>query len=183
MAEKKIYKFIETALTNVPKEQWATSAEVSKALLTCPRAQGIVANRIHSYKILPSLQEEIVSSVAEIMQMKMLAVLDKIDSVYYVYYKVVLFVCSNYRKKIGCTIFSPEISISNFSGENEEEFLSDIFDRVTAERVPDESNTVIYHMDLEKAQSKFAAKLATQGWPEGVQKERTRRGRPNKNVS
>lgn len=178
MATKKIYRFIELALEQTEQKKWSQAAAVTVALLTCPRAQGIAANMIYRYKINEMYQEEIVSDIATIMQMKMIDKLDAISSVYYVYYKVAMWVCSNYRKKSSQSVNTPEKSFSDFSFQDET--LVEVMDRLQPEVNEGESEAVIHAIDLDKARQLFQQKVAEQGWPEHIQRNRTRRGRPLK---
>ena len=72
----------------------------------------------------------------------------------------------------------PEKSFSDFSFQDET--LVEVMDRLQPEVNEGESEAVIHAIDLDKARQLFQQKVAEQGWPEHIQRNRTRRGRPLK---
>lgn len=180
MSNPKVYFCIETALEEVPREEWPTSPKVSRALLKCPRMRGIVRQHILKRGVDLSYIDDIVSEVAVVLQMKMFAgILDVPKSVYYVIFRVSQLVVSNYGKKSINTSHSEEVSLSSFLQPGDDE--QDTLERLSSESAVDDLADIgEKKIDLDNAQRRLTEKLAIQGWPEEIQKERTRLGRPRK---
>jgi hypothetical protein len=179
MNEKKIYFSIETALEDVPRDKWPTSPIVSRALLDCVRLRGIVRRHIMKRGVDLACIDDITSEVAIVLQMKMLAKLESPKVVYYVAFRVSQLVVSNYGKKSINTSFSDEISLSNFLKPGDDE--QDALERLSSESAVDNlSDQINQKIDLDNARRRLTEKLAKFGWPETIQRERTRLGRPPK---
>lgn len=176
---KKSYYSIETALEQTPREQWATSACVSHALLECIRLRGIVRQHIIKRGVSLSNLEDVVSEIAVVMQMKMMDKLEKPKDVYYVAFRVSQLVVSNYGKKTINTAFSEEVSLSNLLGPEDDE--TDALERLSTDAaLDDQRGETEKRIDVDNAKRRFAAKLDKVGWPEDIKRERTRLGRPPK---
>jgi hypothetical protein len=187
VGQKKIYRLLEIALSQVPPEQWASSLVVSKALLDCTRIKGIVRQFIRKSGVSPSFTEEIISDVALVMQTHVFCnglgegkgQIAKIEDVYFVVYKVVGFTVSNYRKKITRTALSPEENFSEtrFSDETYEQMMGRLTD---LDWQLADNTDVEDKIDTKNAQQHFTQKLLTLGWPSFIPRTRSiGRGRPS----
>lgn len=178
--QKKVHYGIETALREVSRDEWPTSPKVSTALLKCPRLRGMVETRMKSRGVSVSYQDDIVSEVARVMQMKMMAQLDAVESVYFVVYRVIQLVTSNYGKKSVNTVHSEEVSLASFMKEGDDDETA-VLERLTSDSaLDDDAKRAERQIDLDNAKRRFAEKLAKVGWPEEIKRERTRLGRPPK---
>lgn len=180
MTEKKIYHSVIDALEETPRDLWHTSRKVSYALLRCPRVIGIVRRFVMRCHVDLNLLEEAIGNVAMTMQNKMLLILDDPRSVYSVIYKVAEYEVLNMRKKEINTIFSPEVSISDFSvNENDEDH--DILERLSTEDMTnDPADEIEKKIDIENARKRFSEALARHGWPEHISRNLVKIGRPKK---
>lgn len=180
MSSTKQHFGVITALTNVPREKWTTSPVISRALLDCVRVKGIVRQHVLKRGVALSHIDDIISELASVVQMKMLDKLDEINAVYYVIYRVSQLVVSNFGKKSINTTHSEEISLSSLlkPGDEEDE---DTLERLSSESAVDNlSEQTEGDIDLANARRRLTEKLAIFGWPEEIQRERTRLGRPRK---
>ena len=135
--QKKVHYGIETALREVSRDEWPTSPKVSTALLKCPRLRGMVETRMKSRGVSVSYQDDIVSEVARVMQMKMMAQLDAVESVYFVVYRVIQLVTSNYGKKSVNTVHSEEVSLASFMKEGDDDETA-VLERLTSDSALDD---------------------------------------------
>lgn len=179
MSEKKIYRGVETVLEQTPREQWATSGKVSRALLACVRTRGIVRQHLMKRGVSLGLLDDVVSEIAVIMQMKMLPKIENVGDVYFVIYRVSQLVVSNWGKKSANTSTGEEVSLSSLASADEEE--GELLERLSSDAMaeqPQEQNE--RRIDIENAKRRFAQKLSTVGWPQDIVRERVRLGRPPK---
>lgn len=179
MTEKKIYRTVELALEEVSRDQWTTSAKVSRALLGCVRTKGIVRQHMLKRGVSLSVFDDVISEVAVVMQMKMLQRLESVADVYFVLYRVSQLVVSNWGKRAAHSIAFEEISLSSSQRvDGDDDGLLDRLTSASVEENQGEQNE--RRIDLENAKRRFAEKLSLVGWPDDIKKERVRLGRPLK---
>ena len=168
-------------LCEVPPEQWATSPDVSRSLLECPRVHNMAKNALFRNKVKDTYLEEVVADAAFIMQSVCIAggmseagrqkgKLEKIDDVYFIIYQTVENVVRNYKKKRAKTTSTLEHEISSYIEENEgdDAFL----ERVMTGSADGGFEEVERHMDLEFAQKRLKSKIEKLGWPDFIPKDR-----------
>lgn len=180
MTSTKQHFSVITALNKVPRAEWAISPAISRALLGCVRLRGIVRQHVLKRGVALSHMDDIVSEVSIVVQMKMIEKLDEVNSVYYVIYRVSQLVVSNFGKKSINTTHTEEVSLSSLlkPGDEDDE---DVLERLSSEStVQNLSEQTEGHIDLLNARRRLTEKLALFGWPEGIQRQRTRLGRPRK---
>ena len=113
--------------------------------------------------------------------MKMVSRLRDPRDVYYVIYQVAAFVASNYSKKSINTSHSEEISLSSLVRPDDTGSENDVLDRLTSDSaLENEGEHTNRRIDLDNARRRLSEKIAAFGWPQDIQKERTRLGRPPK---
>lgn len=179
MTKTYIFNTIEDALNVTPVKDWPTSPHVSRTLLSCPRLRGIIRNLMMKRSVDVGLCADIQSEVALIMQMKMLAQLDSIKSVYFVAYRVAQLVIYNWGKKQINTYYTHEVRISEYASRDEKD--QDFIDRHnTAQGLYHDGSEAEKGIDKVLARRRLAKKLSVLGWPEEVARERKRIGRPEK---
>lgn len=179
MSKTYIFDNVERALNHVPREQWASSQEVSKALLGCPRLRGIIRNLMVKRSVSLECFEDIHSEVALISQMKMLEKLDAVSSVYFVLYRVAQLVIYNWGKKEENTFFSPEVSMNECKAGDEDDQA--VLDRLNlVQGFTNDGKEAERQLDQRLARERLARKIETLGWPSDVTRERKKIGRPSK---
>jgi hypothetical protein len=176
---KKVYFSVQTALEDTPREQWPRSHAVLNAILTCPRIRGTARRLLIRRGVDLENTDDVISEVARVMFTSQLKKLDFPDKAYSLIFRVVQLVVYGFGKKSVNTYYSQEISISTLlePGDNEEDAL----ERITSDSAmnsPDSDTE--QRIDLSNAQRRLKEKLARLGWPEEIQRERTRMGRPKK---
>ena len=178
---KKIHDSIERALQSVQREFWPTSETVSHTLLKCVRLRGIVRLHLMRRGVDLDCMDDVIAEVAVVMQMKMVSRLRDPRDVYYVIYQVAAFVASNYSKKSINTSHSEEISLSSLVRPDDTGSENDVLDRLTSDSaLENEGEHTNRRIDLDNARRRLSEKIAAFGWPQDIQKERTRLGRPPK---
>jgi hypothetical protein len=124
-------------------------------------------------------QDDIMSEVALIMQMKMVDKLVEVKDVYFVIYRVCLNIVSNYGRKPTNTTHSQEVSLTSMMGPEDNE--NDALDRLNSDyEENDQSAENEDRIDLANARRRFSEMLAKTGWPADIKKDRIRIGRPLK---
>ena len=182
MTKKYIFDSVERALTNVPRAEWASSQEVSKALLGCPRLRGIIRNLMVKRSVSLKCFEDIHSEVALISQMKMLDKLDAVGSVYFVLYRVSQLVIYNWGKKEENTFFTPEVSMNECKAGDEDD--QSVLDRLNlVQGFSNDGKEAERMLDQRLARDRLAAKIVRLGWPSDVTRERKKIGRPSKQAN
>jgi hypothetical protein len=179
MTEMKIYRTVELALEEAPRDQWTTSAKVSRALLGCIRTKGIVRQHLLKRGVSLSVYDDVISEIAVVVQMKMLQRLESISDVYFVIFRVSQLVVANWGKRAAHSISFEEISLSSFRGDHGDD--GSLMDRLTSESMEEnqgEQNE--RRIDLENAKRRFTEKVGLVGWPDDIKKVRIRLGRPPK---
>jgi len=182
MTDKRIHFAVETALSKIPKEQWPTSVDLYREMERCPRLKGIIRNHVRARGVSLDCVSDISAEVIAILQIKMMPILDSPQSFYFVAFRVAHLVVLNYGRKSYNTFFSQEVSINgDFASPGNSDESDEMAERCVAQlQVQDFSNDSIDRVDRELAQNRLRKKLAANGWPEDIQRERTRIGRPKK---
>ena len=111
--------------------------------------------------------------------MKMLTQLGAAKEVYSVIFRVTQLVVYGFGKKSVNTFYSDEISISTLLEEGDND--QDALERITSDSALNSQNDETeQRIDLSNAQRRLKEKLSKLGWPDEIQRERTRIGRPKK---
>ena len=176
---KKIYFSVESALEGTPRDQWPTAPAVSRELLRCPRIRGLARSLQIRRGVDLANTDDVISEVARIVQMKMLPQLGAAKEVYSVIFRVTQLVVYGFGKKSVNTFYSDEISISTLLEEGDND--QDALERITSDSALNSQNDETeQRIDLSNAQRRLKEKLSKLGWPDEIQRERTRIGRPRK---